>query len=98
MNEVERHFIRNDNTNTSMKDPGHVDSCKNPKAIRMCYLNPNGFGPDTHEKTQMLIQSKNRLQIDGMFFSSPDRLWNSRRIEQLRKRMFPIGRNIKINT
>ena len=46
----------------------------------------------------MLIQSKNRMQIDGIFFSSPDRLWNSRKIEQLRMRIFPIGRNVKINT
>ena len=33
-----------------------------------------------------------------MFFSSLDRSLNSRRIEELRKRMFPIGRNVKINT
>ena len=97
-NEVERYFIRNNNANTSIRNPGYVDSCKNPKVVRMCYLNPNGFGPDTYEKIQMLIQSKNRMQIDGMFFSSPDRLWNSRRTEQLKTRMFPIGRNIKINT
>ena len=67
MNEVERYFIRNDNVNSSIRHPGYVDSCKNPKAVRMWYLNPNRFGLDTHEKTQMLIQSKNRLQIDGMF-------------------------------
>ena len=46
----------------------------------------------------MLIQSKNRMQIDGIFFSSPDRLWNSQRIEQLRTRIFPIGHNVKIST
>ena len=55
MNEVERYFMRNDNANTSIKNPGYIDSCKNPKAARMCYLNPSGFRPDTCEKIQMLI-------------------------------------------
>ena len=51
MHEVERYFIRNDDKNTNMKHPGYVDSIKNSKAVRMCCLNPNGFGPDAHEKT-----------------------------------------------
>jgi len=46
----------------------------------------------------MLKLSKERLQFDGVFFSSPDRNWNSRRIDLIRRKLNGIGRNIKINT
>ena len=70
---------------------------KHENSIRLFCVNPRGFGPDTHEKIMMLKQSKQRLQFDGAFFSSPDRSLNSRRIELLRKKVLNIGRNIKIN-
>ena len=46
----------------------------------------------------MLKSSKRRLQFDGVFFSSPDRAWNSKRKEEMKKKMRGIGMNIQINT
>ena len=86
-------------TNNNMtKNLGHVDPIKHDRNIRLLSLNPRGFGPDSIEKIAMLQMSKERLQFDGVFFSSPDRKWDSRRKEIMRKKMFKIGRNIKINT
>lgn len=45
----------------------------------------------------MVLQSQRRACFDGMFLSSPDRSWNSRRVENLRSKLSSIGRNIRIN-
>ena len=60
-----------------IKHKGYIDAKKQEGVIRIFYTNPNGFGPDNFEKIQMLLQSKDRLSLDGVFFSSPDRQWNS---------------------
>ena len=59
--------------NNAIKNLGHVDPIKHDKNIRLLSLNPRGFGPDAIEKIAMLQMSKERLQFDGVFFSSPDR-------------------------
>ena len=83
---------------SNIKNIGYVDPVKYNQNIRLLSLNPRGFGPDSNEKIAMLKLSKERLQFDGVFFSSPDRNWNSRRIELIRRKLNGIGRNIKINT
>ena len=59
--------------NNMMKNLGYVDPIKHDRNIRLLSLNPRGFGPDSIEKIAMLQMSKERLQFDGVFFSSPDR-------------------------
>ena len=80
------------------KVKGKVEDDKDEGVVRLFYTNPNGFGPDKYEKIQMVLQSQQRMLFDGIFLSSPDRSWNSRRVETLRKKLSRIGRNIKINT
>ena len=46
---------------------------------------------------QMLMQSKERLHFDKVFVTKPNRLCDSRRIEELKQKAFKIGRNIKNN-
>ena len=96
---VEEYFVPQENQgNKTIKNPGCVDSIKQEGVVRLFYTNPNGFGPDKYEKIQMVLQSQQRVFFDGIFLSSPDRSWNSRRVETLRKKLSRIGRNIKINT
>ena len=64
----------------------------------MLTLNPRGFGPDSQEKIVLLKSGQRRLQFDGVFFSSPDRAWNSKRKDDMKKKMRGIGRNIQVNT
>ena len=59
--------------NSTIKNIGYVDPVKYNQNIRLLSLNPRGFGPDSTEKIAMLKLSKERLQFDGVFFSSPDR-------------------------
>ena len=79
------------NKEVRMNNPRYVDLQKHNNIIRIFSVNPRGFGDDTQEKIVMLKQSKERLQFDGVFFSSPDRKWNSHRIESLRQKMTDIG-------
>ena len=83
--------------NSAMKNVRHVDPVKYDKNIRLLSLSLRGFGPDATKKIAMLKLSEERLQFHGLFFSSPDKNWNSRRIELIRRKMRDIGRNIKIN-
>ena len=95
---IKEYYVNNNFNDTVINNLGFVDFKKNERNIRLLSVNPQGFGPDTQEKIMMLIRSQQRLQFDRVFFSSPDRLWNSRRIETMKKRISKIGRNIKINT
>ena len=98
VNNIREYFVNNNNEERVIRNLGYVDQIKYKQNIRLLTLNPRGFGPDTQEKISMLKISKERLQFDGVFFSSPDRNWNSRRKEEMRKKMMGIGRNIQINT
>ena len=95
---VEEYFVTQKNNNTSIKHLGYVEPVKYKNNIRILSLNPRGFGPDNMEKIVMLKESKDRFQFDGVFFSSPDRHWNSIRKELMRRYLATIGRNVTINT
>ena len=87
INNIDEHCSCNNEKDSAINNAGCVDPMKHENNIRFFCVNPRGFGPDAHEKIMMLKQNKQRLQFDGAFFSSPDRSWNSRRIELLRKKV-----------
>ena len=60
-------------------------------------MNLRGFGPDALEKMLMLKSSTKRMQFNGVFFSSPNRVSNSNRREEIKKKMISVGRNIQVN-
>ena len=76
---IEEFFVRHNDDNEYIKQLGYVDPVKYAQNIRLLSVNPRGFGPDTIEKITMLKRSKERLMFDGVFFSSPNRLWDTRR-------------------
>ena len=95
---IEEYFVRNNDNEIGIRNLGYVDPVKYDQNVRLLTLNPRGFGPDNQEKIVMLKSSKRRLQFDGVFFSSPDRAWNSKCKEEMKKKMRGIGMNIQINT
>ena len=80
-----------------IKNLGHMHSAKQEGIICLFYTNPNGFGPNTCEKIQTVLKNQKRVWVNEMVLSSPDWLWNSRRVDNLRMKLLRIGKNVKIN-
>ena len=95
---ISEYFTQNNDNERGIRNLGYVDPVKYDRNVRLLTLNPRGFGPDNQEKIIMLKNSERRLQFDGVFFSSPDRAWNSKRRDDMKKKLKGIGRNIQINT
>jgi len=95
---IREYFMRNNDNEKRIKNLGYVDSIKYEQNIRLLILNPRGFGPDSQEKIELLKNGQRRMQFDGVFFSSPDRAWNSKHKDDMKKKMRGIGRNIQVNT
>ena len=86
-NESNSQLFYNDNIiNNHLYNPGYIDEVKQKKNLRIMALNPNGFGPKTIEKIEMMCQKVQELEIDMVLLSTPDRRWTTTILEQLRKR------------
>ena len=97
-NRMDKYFMSQSNQQEiKMKNLGHVDPAKQQGIVRLFYANPNGFGPDNEEKIQTLLKNQSRIEFDGIFLSSSDRSWNSRRVDNMKQKLNNIGRSIKIN-
>ena len=59
-------------------------------------LNPRGFGPNNHEKINMLKQAMVEYEIDAVLFSGTDRRWNENRTETIRKTMQLVNKSVEI--
>jgi len=92
-------IIHNNNINkrnTELKNQGFINSKKHEDCIRILALNPRGFGPNNHEKINMLKQAMVEYKIDAVLFSGTDRRWNKSRTETIRKMMQSVNKSIEI--
>ena len=64
INNIDECYSRNNEKDSAINNVGCVDPMKHENNIRLFCVNPRGFGPDAHEKTMMLKQSKQQLQFD----------------------------------
>ena len=54
---------------TSIQHRGYIDPIKSTSNTRLLILNPRGLNPWSNYKTEMLIESCKKLQIDGLLLS-----------------------------
>ena len=70
--------------NKNLINQGHVDNKKHEDYVRILTLNPRGLRLDDEEKVELMIQSVQRYQIDGLLLISPDRKWKLSKIESIK--------------
>jgi len=59
--------------NKALRNQGFINTVKNKEHLRIFTINPNGFGPDSKEKLEMMKAAIQTYQIDVILMSSPDR-------------------------
>ena len=81
-----------------MKNQGYVDSKKYKDCIRFLSLNPQGFGPDNDKKMEMIVAAVQKLEIDGIMLSSPDRKWSTSMIDRVKRKFKKLNKEIAMIT
>jgi len=84
--------------NSNLKNQGYVDSKKHKDYIRFLSLNPWGFGPDNDEKMEMMVAAAQKLEIDGIILSSPDRKLSTSMIDRVKRKFKKINKEIDMIT
>jgi len=82
--------------NSALNNQGFISTVKNKENLRLFAINPNGFGPDSKEKLEMLKTAIKHYEIDVILMSSPDRRWTSSRIERLRYALASTSKHVEI--
>jgi len=82
--------------NNSLNHHGFIDEVKQVDSMRIVAMNPNGFGPDSEEKVEMMCQKAKEMEIDIIMLSSPDRRWTKTRIERLRRKFQRVHKTVEI--
>ena len=82
--------------NHDLKNQWYVESIKQENVVRILALNPRGFGPKNKEKINMLKKAMVEWKIDVVLMSSTDRRWTEMKLDQMKKQMRSVNKNVEI--